>query len=165
LAGLPEAPVAEALEQGKGHITREAKALGVPRADVKKVIERCGPAPMRLVGGSQDLFRAIGQLFPFLKQHHLQVGAQLLAAKLETGQLLLNRTRFGRSCSKMRRASSESFNVRANSRPVRLLADVTFRLGDVAAGEQVLRQILELDPADRKAEELINAIEQKRKVG
>jgi DNA-binding protein Fis len=39
LANLPEAVVADALEQAKGHVARAANALGVPRAYVRKVIE------------------------------------------------------------------------------------------------------------------------------
>ncbi len=38
LAHLPEAAVADALEQAKGHVAQAAKALGVPRAYVRKVI-------------------------------------------------------------------------------------------------------------------------------
>jgi hypothetical protein len=38
LARLPEAVVAEALEQTNGHLTRTAQMLGVPRADVRIVI-------------------------------------------------------------------------------------------------------------------------------
>ncbi len=39
LVHLPETAVAEALEQAKGHVAHGAKALGVPRAYVRKVIE------------------------------------------------------------------------------------------------------------------------------
>jgi hypothetical protein len=61
------------------------------------------------------------------------------------------------------RLSTAATQFPGSLRILRLLADVTLRVGDPLAAEPVLRRILELDPTDTKAEEVIKGIERTQK--